>query len=128
MADLEGFFAKKDKKKAKPKKFVPEEMAQKLEEAEQKQKEKERREELERERLREEQLAKDDPNHKKVSVRCSLLWDRNVKCQFGLIYIHSNCRLWVFERKVKVGGKNGAAMHISFNQLGKLQGGYLKID
>ena len=35
MADLEGFFAKKDKKKTKPKKFVPEEMAQKLEEAEQ---------------------------------------------------------------------------------------------
>ncbi|XP_043197619.1 protein CDV3 homolog [Amphibalanus amphitrite] len=68
MADLEGFFAKKDKKKSKPKKFVPEEMAQKLEEAEQKQKEKERREELERERMREEQLAKDDPNHKKEPV------------------------------------------------------------
>lgn len=36
-----------------------------LEEAELKQKEKERREDLERERVREEQLAKDDPNHKK---------------------------------------------------------------
>ncbi|XP_037090344.1 protein CDV3 homolog isoform X2 [Pollicipes pollicipes] len=65
MADLADFFAKKDKKKTKPKKFVPEDMGKKLEEAEKKQQERERREELKREHLREEQLEIDDPNHKK---------------------------------------------------------------
>lgn len=68
MADLEGFFAKKDKKKTKPKKFVPEEMAQKLEEAEKKQQEKERRAELSRSKMREEQLQNDDPSQKKEPV------------------------------------------------------------